>query len=95
MATELLSPDITEVDSANVTVADGARATLFLTGPAAQGASMTGAIAVQMQAANAGWSNVYWMDAAHRTARIDGPATFRLRRFARDKLSLALGVDRA
>lgn len=95
MATEVLPAALTEADSATITLADGIRANLFLTGAAAQAASMTGAVLVQFQNSGSGWTNVFWMDNGHRTARIDGPVTFRVRRPVRDERSLALGVDRA
>lgn len=95
MATEVLPAALAETDSATITLADGIRANLFLTGAAAQATSMTGSVLVQFQNSGSGWTTVFSMDNGHRTARIDGPVTCRVRRPLRDQSSLGLGVDRA
>lgn len=94
MATVLLASGLSEAQSDPVTLADGAKATLFLTGPGA-GAAI-GSIAIQLQAADNTWADAYAMEApGRRTAQLNGPMTFRVARRAGGTGSKAVGVDRA
>lgn len=94
MATLLLAPGITEADSDPVVLAAGASATVFLTGAGANAVTI-GLISIQVQSAASAWSEAYAMESpGKRTARVDGPITFRIHRRAGGVGAVAVGVDR-
>lgn len=94
MATSLLAIGTTALDSSSVTLASGEFALLFLTGAGAS-ASAQGLVTIQVQSAAGAWTDAYSMEGlSQRTARVDGPLTFRVRRRVGGPGAQAVGVDR-
>lgn len=82
MATEVLTPGSTDVVGANQTLADGARATVFLTSTYGTSLPQAGGLSIQFQRADNSWIDAYALNTTKGVIQFFGPVTWRVARTA-------------